>query len=149
MLPWRGVGLGFHRFRSHRRFRRPAYAVASVVGRGGLPSSLAIRTELWLLRIRRALNPTRSTPRLRVRRSPLVTAPMNLDSRLRCEIVKWYRAGRILSRMPNIASRQGNSNSEQICRVSESSFKLLTDMQYWPTAPLVMPPWHSIVGAMR
>ena len=30
-LVWRGVGLGFHRFRTHRRFRRPAYAVALVL----------------------------------------------------------------------------------------------------------------------
>lgn len=46
MLQWWGVGLGLHRFRTHRRFRRPAYVVASVGGRGGLPSSLAIRTKL-------------------------------------------------------------------------------------------------------
>ncbi len=30
----RGAGLGFHRFRAHRRFRRPAYAVAIGVGPG-------------------------------------------------------------------------------------------------------------------
>ena len=46
MRLWRGVGFGFHRFQTHRRFRRPAYAVANIVVRGGLPSSLAIRTKL-------------------------------------------------------------------------------------------------------